>query len=54
MIRHCKKYSCHTATAKHVRNLICTMNLGQLALRPGASLAVLTGVASGLVELGSD
>lgn len=38
-----KKFDCHTASAgHHLKNLICTTNLGELALAPGANLAVLT------------
>jgi len=37
------KFACHKVRARHhLKNLVCTTNLGELALAPGANLAVLT------------
>lgn len=50
-----KKYNCHPVKAKHLKNLACTMNLGELALAPGANIAVMTGVTnSGAIVQGAE
>ena len=43
LIRRGTKFACHKVRARHhLKNLVCTTNLGELALARGASLAVLT------------